>query len=33
MKRKIAKIDGEKCNDCGLSVKACHENAPQMINY
>ena len=31
MKRKIIRIDEEKCNGCGACAKACHEGAIEMI--
>ncbi len=32
MKRKIIRIDEEKCNGCGACAAACHEDAIEMAN-
>ena len=32
MKRKIIKIDEEKCTGCGLCVPGCHEEAIKIID-
>lgn len=32
MKRRIIKINEEKCNGCGACASACHEGAIQMVN-
>ena len=32
MKRKIIRIDGEKCNGCGACAEACHEGAIGIVD-
>lgn len=32
MKRRIIRIDEEKCNGCGACASACHEGAIEMVN-